>query len=164
MPPVPWMKYSQRHIASRAPMTQARPSLPGSENMVSSAHGLASGETLTQISAKLALTSANLFTFTDKAEMLTELRTAIRKEMMEVQRDLMALETRVEELETDRLMTMQSQQEADTATARQGSVLLELRQQVEDLDNRGGLNNIGIRGLPKTSMKSLLEMLTSLIA
>ncbi|CAH2311528.1 Hypothetical predicted protein [Pelobates cultripes] len=81
-------------------------------------------------------------------------RTAIREEIMEVQRDLTALERRVEELEADRAQTQQHQQASNTSTTRQGNVILELRRQVEDLDNRGMRNNICIRGLPESAEES----------
>ncbi|CAH2321891.1 Hypothetical predicted protein [Pelobates cultripes] len=110
---------------------------PGVESGGDSEPSSAKGEALTQITTELAAISANMFTKRDKAAMVAELRAAIRKEILEVLRDLTALEQRVSELESENLQAIQHSQAADHATARQGSLLLDLRRQVEDLDNRG---------------------------
>ncbi|CAH2225901.1 Hypothetical predicted protein, partial [Pelobates cultripes] len=68
------------------------PASPGAERIASSAQGSHRGETLRQISSALAAISANMLSRTDKAEMLAEIRTAIREEVMEVRRDLTDLE------------------------------------------------------------------------
>ncbi|CAH2303268.1 Hypothetical predicted protein [Pelobates cultripes] len=122
----------------------------------------AKGEALAQITAELVAISANMFTNRDKAAMVAELRVAIREEILEVRRDLTALEQRVTELESENLQAIQHSQAAHHATARQGSVLLDLRRQVEDLDNRGRRNNIRVRGLPEADNEDLFEALTQL--
>ncbi|CAH2322817.1 Hypothetical predicted protein [Pelobates cultripes] len=91
--------------------------------------------------------------------MLAEIRTTIREEIMEVRRDLTALEHRVEDLEPERTQTLQHQQATDMAATRQGNVLLDL---VEDLDNRGWRNNNRIKGLPESTGEALQELLTGL--
>ncbi|CAH2249148.1 Hypothetical predicted protein, partial [Pelobates cultripes] len=65
-------------------------------------------------------------------------------------------------MEADRLHSEQRQQAADLATTRQGNILLDLRRQIEDLDNRGWRNNIRVRGLPEAEGESPQEMLTGL--
>ncbi|CAH2304977.1 Hypothetical predicted protein [Pelobates cultripes] len=107
---------------------------PGAESGADSEPSSA-GEALSQIT-ELAAISANMFTKSDNAAMVSELRAAIREEILEVRRDLTALEQRVSELENENLQAIQHSQAADHATARQGSVLLDLSRQVEDLDNR----------------------------
>ncbi|CAH2245564.1 Hypothetical predicted protein [Pelobates cultripes] len=74
----------------------------------------------------------------------------------------MALEERVTELEADGLQASQHARAADNATSRQGSVLLDLRRQVEDLDNCGRWNNIHVRGLPEEAGEELTTILTRL--
>ncbi|CAH2312244.1 Hypothetical predicted protein [Pelobates cultripes] len=138
------------------------PASPGANSTASSTQGSGRGESLTQIAADLATISANMLFRSDKAEMLAEIRIAIREEVMEVRRDLTALERRVEDLEADQAQNMQHQQEMDTATTRQGNVLLDLRRHLEDLDNRGRKNNIRIRGLPESAGEALPQLLMDL--
>ncbi|CAH2312005.1 Hypothetical predicted protein [Pelobates cultripes] len=68
--------------------------------------------------------------------MVKEMRSAIREEIQEVRRDITALEQQVTDLEAD---CIQASQAADNATSRQGTVLLDLRRQDEDLDNHGAI-------------------------
>ncbi|CAH2223741.1 Hypothetical predicted protein [Pelobates cultripes] len=140
------------------------PASPDASSNDSLTQGPGRGKYLTQIAADLATISANMLSRTDKTEMLAEIRTAIREEVMEVRRDLTALERRVENLEADRAQNLQHQQATDTATTRQGNVLLELRRHLEDLDNCGQRNNIRIRGLPETSGEVLMELLPGLFS
>ncbi|CAH2315073.1 Hypothetical predicted protein, partial [Pelobates cultripes] len=62
----------------------------------------------------------------DKTAMVAELWSVIREEILEVRRDLITLEQRVSELETENLQAIQHSQVTDHATARQGSVILDL--------------------------------------
>ncbi|CAH2284097.1 Hypothetical predicted protein [Pelobates cultripes] len=135
---------------------------PGAESGTDSEPSSAKGEALSQITTELAEILANMFTKSDKAAMVSMLRAAIREEFLEVRRDLTALEQRVSELENENLQAIQHSQAADHATARQGSVLLELHRQVEDLDNRGRRNNSRVRGLPEADNEDLFEALTQL--
>ncbi|CAH2315089.1 Hypothetical predicted protein [Pelobates cultripes] len=100
------------------------------------------------MSADLAVISANMMTRSDKTELVAELRAAIREEIMVVRRDLAALEQVVDDLEEYRQQTTHRLQSADLAASRQGNILLDLRRQVEDLDNRGRRNNIRVHGMP----------------
>ncbi|CAH2293105.1 Hypothetical predicted protein [Pelobates cultripes] len=93
--------------------------------------------TLAQISADIAKITANMLTRKDKVKMVAELRAVIREEITAVRRDLTALEQCVDDLEVDRLQNAQYRLAAELATGRQGNILLDLRRQVEDLDNRG---------------------------
>ncbi|CAH2315774.1 Hypothetical predicted protein [Pelobates cultripes] len=124
---------------------------PVADSTADSQCSLARSETLTQISAELAAISANMLTICDKEELVTELQATIQ----EVRRDLTALKSRVDDLEAEHPQAEHTQQAAELATAQQGNVLLELRMQVEDLDNRGWRNNIHIRGLPEKPDEAL---------
>ncbi|CAH2325488.1 Hypothetical predicted protein [Pelobates cultripes] len=139
-----------RDMRSAPAASKMAPASPGDSSSDSLTQGSPRGDTLAHISSELAKITANMLSRADKAEMLAEIRTAIREEVMEVRKDLTALEQRVEALEADRAQTVQHQQATDTATTRQGNVLLDLRRQLEDLDNRGRRNNIRIRGLQST--------------
>ncbi|CAH2285318.1 Hypothetical predicted protein [Pelobates cultripes] len=138
------------------------PSSPDASSTDSPAKGPAREESLTQIAADLATISANMMSRADNTELLAEIRAVIREEVMEVRRDLTALERRVEELEAERAQIIQHRQATDTATTRQGNVLLELRRNLEDLDNRGRRNNIRVRGLPESAGEALPELLLGL--
>ncbi|CAH2320541.1 Hypothetical predicted protein [Pelobates cultripes] len=86
----------------------------------------------------------------------------IREEITAVRNDLTALEQRVDDLEAERLQDTQHQQATDLATTRQGNILLDLRHQIEDLDNRGRRNNIRIQGLPEAKGEVPQEILAGL--
>ncbi|CAH2283020.1 Hypothetical predicted protein [Pelobates cultripes] len=105
-----------------------------------------------------------MLTRRDKSEMVAELRAVIREEIAAVRADLTALEHRVDALDAEHLQNTHRQQAADLATTRQGNLLLDLRRQVEDLDNRGRRNNIRIRGLPEAEGELPHELLTGLFS
>ncbi|CAH2274467.1 Hypothetical predicted protein [Pelobates cultripes] len=106
--------------------------------------------TLAQISEDIAKITASMLTRKDKVDMVAELRAVIREEITAVRRDLTALEQRINDLEVDHLQNAQYwRQASELATGRQGNILLDIRRQVEDLDNRGRRKNIrGGRGRP----------------
>ncbi|CAH2283825.1 Hypothetical predicted protein [Pelobates cultripes] len=95
------------------------PASPGDSSSDSQTQGSPRGESLTQIASEVDKISANMLSSADKAEMLAEIRTAIREEVMEVRKDLTALEHRVEALEADKAQAVQHQHATDTATTRQ---------------------------------------------
>ncbi|CAH2273266.1 Hypothetical predicted protein [Pelobates cultripes] len=136
---------------------------PGS-SIAGSARESGTPGTLSQISADLAAISASMMTRKDKGEMVAELRAIIREEIAAVRTDLTALEQRVDRLEEERIQTQQHRQAADLATTRQGNILLDLRRQVEDLDNRSRRNNIRVRGLPESEDEVPQEILNGLFA
>ncbi|CAH2306742.1 Hypothetical predicted protein [Pelobates cultripes] len=151
----------QIHGGAREPDKMA-PGSPGSSGGNGSSRGSPGGDTLSQMSADLTAISANMLTRSDKAAMVAELRAAIREEVMAVRRDLAVLEQRVDSLEEDRLQTSHRLQSADLAASRQGIIILDLRRQVEDLDNRGRRNNIRVGGMPESEGESPRELLTGL--
>ncbi|CAH2219814.1 Hypothetical predicted protein [Pelobates cultripes] len=136
---------------------------PGS-SIAGSARESSTPGTLSQISADLAAISASMMTRKDKGEMVAELRAIIREEIAAVRTDLTALEQRVDRLEEERIQSQQHRQAAELATTRQGNILLDLRRQVEDLDNRGRRNNIRVRGLPESKDEVPQEILNGLFA
>ncbi|CAH2324092.1 Hypothetical predicted protein [Pelobates cultripes] len=136
---------------------------PGS-SIAGSARESSTPGTLSQISADLAAISASMMTRKDKGEMVAELRAIIREEIAAVRTDLTALEQRVDRLEEERIQSQQHRQAAELATTRQGNILLDLRRQVEDLDNRGRRNNIRVRGLPESEDEVPQEILNGLFA
>ncbi|CAH2221753.1 Hypothetical predicted protein [Pelobates cultripes] len=82
--------------------------------------------------------------------------------MAAVWTDLTALDHRVDALDAERIQNTHRQRAVDLATTRQGNLLLDLRRQVEDLDNRGRRNNISVRGLPEAEGERPQEILTGL--
>ncbi|CAH2223395.1 Hypothetical predicted protein [Pelobates cultripes] len=137
------------------------PASPGS-CIADSSRGTIGPTALSQILVDIAAISASMLTRRDKSEMVAELRAVIREEIAAVRADLTALEHRVDALDAERLQKTHRQQAVDMATRRQGNLLLDLRRQVEDLDNRGRLNNIRVRGLPEAEGEMPHEILTSL--
>ncbi|CAH2324000.1 Hypothetical predicted protein [Pelobates cultripes] len=69
-----------RSAQAAAKMAPASPDASSNDSL---AQGTGRGESLTQIAADLATISANMLSRTDKTEMLAEIRTAIREEVME---------------------------------------------------------------------------------
>ncbi|CAH2312243.1 Hypothetical predicted protein [Pelobates cultripes] len=146
------------------PSGKMAPDSPGTSSTAGSIAGSTQADTLTQISAELAAIASNMLTKADKVTLVQEMRSAIREEIQEVRNDLTTLEQRVTELEADCMLASQHSQAADNATSRQGTVLLDLRRQVEDLDNRGRRNNIRVRGLPEQTGEDLSDILQRLFA
>ncbi|CAH2277497.1 contactin-5 [Pelobates cultripes] len=89
-----------------------------------------------------------MLTKADSHSLLQEFRSAIREEISAVRADLSAVEVRVDALETEAQASRSQHRSAEIAATRQGNLLLTLRRQVEDLENRSRLQNIRIRGLP----------------
>ncbi|CAH2324936.1 Hypothetical predicted protein [Pelobates cultripes] len=156
-----YLSTPQCMAGTRGPDKMA-PGSPGTLSRSSSTQDSPRRDALTQMSAELAAISANMFSRQDKKELVAELRAAIREEVAAVRRDLSALEHRVGDLEVQQLQSEQSQRATDLATTRQGNLLLELRRQVEDLENRGRRNNIRVRGLPESEGETPREVLEGL--
>ncbi|CAH2275848.1 Hypothetical predicted protein [Pelobates cultripes] len=142
------------------------PASPGTSSRTGSTPGsLTCGsprDALTQLSADLAAVAANMLTRGDKADLIAELRTAIREEITAVRQDLTVLEQRVDALEVHQLQATQHQQATELAATRQGNIILDLRRQVEDLDNRGRCSNIRVRGVPESDDETPRELLEGL--
>ncbi|CAH2246054.1 Hypothetical predicted protein [Pelobates cultripes] len=134
---------------------------PGSPSQDSMGDSLPD-DTLAQIKQELAMISTHMLTKADSGGLLQELRTAIREELTALRTDLSAVEVRVEALETEAQACRTQHRAAELATTRQGNMLLSLRRQVEDLENRSRRQNIRIRGLPEPDATPLPDTLRAL--
>ncbi|CAH2329754.1 Hypothetical predicted protein [Pelobates cultripes] len=105
-----------------------------------------------------------MFMRRNKADMVSKLCAIIKEEVAVLRTYLNALEQRMDGLEMGRLQADHHQQAADIATTRQGNILLDLRRQIEDLDNQGRRNNIRVRGLPEVDGEVPQELLIGLFA
>ncbi|CAH2274311.1 Hypothetical predicted protein [Pelobates cultripes] len=76
--------------------------------------------------------------------LVQELRAALREELAGLRTDLSALEQRVDEMETNAQSCEEQHRATEVAVTRQGNMLITLRRQVEDLENRSRRNNIRI--------------------
>ncbi|CAH2295689.1 Hypothetical predicted protein [Pelobates cultripes] len=82
---------------------------------------------------------------------------AIRLDVNALRTDITAHGSRLQNLEAA-THTMSEQAKTSTlVVTRQGNMLLALRRQTEDLDNRGRWSNIRIRGLPEPPAKGDVE-------
>ncbi|CAH2276669.1 Hypothetical predicted protein [Pelobates cultripes] len=135
---------------------------PSSDSVGEIMSGLVKEDTLTLFSADSASISANVLTHEDWKAMVAELHSVIWEKIMQFRFDLTALESRVEDLETDCQQLTHCQQSAELTISRQGFMLLEFHRQVKDLDNQGWLTNICFRGLPETEGEPLMEVLKCL--
>ncbi|CAH2222862.1 Hypothetical predicted protein [Pelobates cultripes] len=121
------------------------PASPSSESTGESLPSSEQAEALTLIRAEL---TQRMLTKADTGTLVREMRAAWREELAGLRKDLNALEQRVEEVEMVAHGCEQQHRAAEVAATRQGNMLLTLRRQVEDLENRSRRNNI--RGLPET--------------
>ncbi|CAH2285666.1 Hypothetical predicted protein [Pelobates cultripes] len=79
------------------------------------------------------------------------LHEAIRSEVATFQRDIAAQVGHIQNLEATHLTSVSRLDATDAAVARQGNMLLQLRRQTENLDNRSHRSNIRIRNLPESA-------------
>ncbi|CAH2283088.1 Hypothetical predicted protein [Pelobates cultripes] len=146
---------------SRPPDNMA-PGSPGSESAGEPTLDGTQDDTLALIKQELAMISAQMLTKADTGGLLRELRAAIKEEVAALRKDLSSVEVRVEALETEAQASRAQHQAAELATTRQGNMLLSLRRQVEDLENRSRRQNIRIRGLPEPDTAPLQDTLQAL--
>ncbi|CAH2286206.1 Hypothetical predicted protein [Pelobates cultripes] len=135
---------------------------PTSPSAGESMEGSEGGEALTIIRQELAQISAQMLTKADTGNLLHEFRTAVREEISALRTDLAAVEVRVDALETETQAYRNRHRAAKLATTRQGNLLLTLRRQVEDLENRTRRQNIMICGLPEPDSTPLQETVRAL--
>ncbi|CAH2306712.1 Hypothetical predicted protein [Pelobates cultripes] len=146
---------------SRPPDNMA-PGSPGSESAGEPTLDGTQDDTLALIKQELAMISAQMLTKADTGGLLRELRAAVKEEVAALRKDLSSVEVRVEALETEAQASRAQHQAAELATTRQGNMLLSLRRQVEDLENRSRRQNIRIRGLPEPDTAPLQDTLQAL--
>ncbi|CAH2321600.1 Hypothetical predicted protein [Pelobates cultripes] len=122
---------------------------PTSPSAGESMEGSEGDNALTIIRQELSQISAQMLTKVDTGNLLHEFRTAVREEISALLTDLAAVEVRVDALETEAQVCRNQHWATGLVTTRQGNLLLTLRRQVEDLENRSRRQNIRIRGLPE---------------
>ncbi|CAH2219856.1 Hypothetical predicted protein [Pelobates cultripes] len=103
--------------------------------------------------------SPRILSKTDTGKLAQEIRAALREELGT---DLASLEGRMDEVEAAAHESTQQHQATEVAVTRQGTLLLTLRRQVEDLQNRSRRNNIRVRGLPEADAAPLATTLEAL--
>ncbi|CAH2285058.1 Hypothetical predicted protein [Pelobates cultripes] len=118
---------------------------------------------LADISADIRALAAAMVTKEDMRALSDTLHAAIRTEVTSLRAELTAQATRMQVAESN-VQAMGDRLEAtNTAIHRQGNILLQLRRQTEDLDNRGRRSNIRVRGLPEPEgnedVEATLQML-----
>ncbi|CAH2295605.1 vomeronasal type-2 receptor 26-like [Pelobates cultripes] len=111
-----------------------------------SAEELNREDALTIIRQELAAISDRMLSKADTGGLIQELRAAVREELAALRADLTMVEVRVDALETEAQACQTQHRTAELATTRQDKLLLTLRRQVEDLENRSRRRNIRIRG------------------
>ncbi|CAH2312212.1 Hypothetical predicted protein [Pelobates cultripes] len=119
--------------------------------------------TLADIGADLKRIAASMVTKDDLQHLSTTLHEAIKLEVAGLKTDDAAHETRIHTAE-QKLQAAETHAAAtDTALKRQGALILAMRRQLEDQDNRGRRNNIRVRGVPESPEgENVEEILTSL--
>ncbi|CAH2285575.1 Hypothetical predicted protein [Pelobates cultripes] len=115
------------------------------------------GPTLTDISADIRALAAQMVTKTDLQTLSDDLHAAIRLEVTALRAEMTTHNGRLQTLEGNMQETMGRTGTTTTAVTRQGNMLLALRRQTEDLDNRGRRSNIRVRGLPEPQADEDIE-------
>ncbi|CAH2307365.1 Hypothetical predicted protein [Pelobates cultripes] len=115
------------------------------------------GPTLTDISADIRALAAQMVTKTDLQALSDDLHVAIRLEVTALRAEMTAHSGRLQTLEGNMQEAMGRTGTTTTAVTRQGNMLLALRRQTEDLDNRGRRSNIRVRGLPEPQAEEDIE-------
>ncbi|CAH2291630.1 Hypothetical predicted protein [Pelobates cultripes] len=98
--------------------------------------------TLADIGAEIRRLAANMVTKSDLQSLTTTLTASLTSAVTALRTDMEAQDGRIQALETQAQATQRQASAADTALTRQGNMLLALRRQVEDLDNRSRRSNI----------------------
>ncbi|CAH2277666.1 Hypothetical predicted protein [Pelobates cultripes] len=119
--------------------------------------------TLADIGAEIRQLAATMVTKNSLQTLATTLSASITTAVTVLQNDLDTQKGRIQTLEHQAQTAHQQATAPDTAVARQGNMLLALRRQVEDLDNRSRRSNIRVRGMPKSEDgENAEELLTGL--
>ncbi|CAH2245177.1 Hypothetical predicted protein [Pelobates cultripes] len=121
--------------------------------------------TLADIGAEIRRlkSGANMVTKCDLQSLTATLTTSLTSAVTALRTDMEAQGGRIQALETQALESQHQATAADTALTRQGNMLLALRRQIEDLDNRSRRSNIRVRGVPEgEGPENVEELLTAL--
>ncbi|CAH2293578.1 Hypothetical predicted protein [Pelobates cultripes] len=104
---------------------------------------------LADIRADIRALIEAMVTKSDLQALSANLHEVIRSEVATLQRDLTAQDGHIQTLEGAQQTAATSIEATNAAVARQGAMLLQIRRQTEDLDNRGCRSNIRIRNIPE---------------
>ncbi|CAH2273905.1 Hypothetical predicted protein [Pelobates cultripes] len=85
------------------------------------------------------------------------LHAAIRREVTTLKADITEHSNRIQAVETTSQALTAQVEAANLAITRQGNMLLAMRHQTEDLDNRGRRSNIRVQGLPEPDGEEEVE-------
>ncbi|CAH2222648.1 Hypothetical predicted protein [Pelobates cultripes] len=117
----------------------------------------AESSTLANVSADIRAVACQMVTKTDLRTLSGDLHTAIHFEVAALKSEITVHGGRLQKLEETVRDTVEKAGTNTTVTTRQGNMLLALRRQTEDLDNRGRRSNIRVRGLPEPSTEEDME-------
>ncbi|CAH2311695.1 Hypothetical predicted protein [Pelobates cultripes] len=105
--------------------------------------------TLADIGAEIRRLASNMVTKADLQSLTSSLTASLTSAVTARRTDMEAQGSRKQALEAQAQTTRCQTSAADTALTRQGNMLLALRRQMEDLDNRSRHSNIRVRGVPE---------------
>ncbi|CAH2284929.1 Hypothetical predicted protein [Pelobates cultripes] len=132
-------------------------------NMPPSPLSGSSHATLVSICAELRSLAAWMVTKRDLQTLTSMLNNTIKAEMAMIRTEVNEQGTRIPVLEQTTQDLSTQVVASDQALARQGTMLLEMSRQMENLDNRGRRYNLRVRGLPEPNGPEDVErLLTSL--
>ncbi|CAH2276359.1 Hypothetical predicted protein [Pelobates cultripes] len=114
------------------------PDSPGMASRGDSPSDLGTEDTLHGIRAELARIGRNMLTRADTSSLGREIREAIREDLV----------ARVDAVEAEARLSSQQHRTTEMAATRQGNMLISLRRQVEDLENRSRRQKIQVKGAP----------------
>ncbi|CAH2274027.1 Hypothetical predicted protein [Pelobates cultripes] len=115
------------------------------------------GPSLADISADIRALAASMVTKEDLKALSDTLHAVIRTEVTAIKADIATQACRLQAMEASVQSTTAQAETTNLAITRQGNMLLALRRQAEDLDNRGRRSNIRIRGLPESAGEEDVE-------
>ncbi|CAH2318847.1 Hypothetical predicted protein [Pelobates cultripes] len=119
--------------------------------------------TLADIGAELKRVAMKMVTKDDLTHLTNNIYEAIKSEVNGLKAEIKAQEHRIQQVEKRAQTTEDHSTATDTALKRQGTLILAMRRQLEDQDNRSRRNNIRVRGIPESPEgENIEEMLTSL--
>ncbi|CAH2320148.1 Hypothetical predicted protein [Pelobates cultripes] len=119
--------------------------------------------TLADIGAELKRMAKKMVTKDDLTHLTNNIYEAIKSEVNGLKAEIKAQEHRIQQVEKRAQTTEDHSTATDTALKRQGTLILAMRRQLEDQDNRSRRNNIRVRGIPESPEgENIEEMLTSL--
>ncbi|CAH2285560.1 Hypothetical predicted protein [Pelobates cultripes] len=119
---------------------------------------------LERIEDRLGNLTASMATKDDLKSLTTAIQDTLRAEIAGIRSEVASHAGRISRMEEAAEALMVRQTSADTAIARQGTMLLSMRRHLEDLDNRGRRCNIRILGVPEDegTAENVVDILTEI--